>query len=286
MSGPLSSGASMAASSLLLSAGAAAAFPTFWPMTAEIFMLQCDPQAILDAGLAWIETGTKIAEAIDAANAVAADVAATGWEGPDFSAQAERVAEFVAGLTVDMISAFAIGVMMIATAVAVFLLIVFAFVASSYLFACSIFYWSMLASVVAAPGAPAYAASMSAVAASVVSVFKTSGAAVKGITTGFAAAIGGFVAGGALGQLFSGNPEAVESLGGATVDSIGTVTAGLMSYFLRNGIAQGIGRGMGPAVGVGVGGNTAGTAADELNPVNWPGLFDVPQNTDGLPDHR
>jgi len=58
-----------------------------------------------------------------------------------------------------------------------------------------------------------------------------------------------------------------------------------MSYFLNKGIGQGIGAGMGPAIGVGVGGNTAGTASDPLNPVNWPGLFDVPQNTDGLPDH-
>lgn len=284
MSGALSSGSTLAASSLLLSAGAAAAFPTFWPMTAEIFMLQCDPQAIFDAGMAWIETGNQISSAMEAATAIANDVAATGWDGPDFEAQAQRVQEFVNGLMVDMVSAISIGVMLIATAVAMFALILFAFIASTYLFACSIVYWSMLGSIVAAPGAPAYAAAMSGVAASVVSVFKTSSAVVDGVTMGFAALIGGFVAGGALGQLFQGNPEAVQNLGAASVDSIGTVTAGLMSYFLNKGIGQGIGAGMGPAIGVGVGGNTAGTASEPLNPVNWPGLFDVPQNTDGLPD--
>lgn len=285
MSGALSSGEPMAATALLLSAGAAAAFPTFWPMTQEIFMLQCDPQAIFDAGMAWIDTGTELSAAIEAASGVAADIAATGWQGPDFDAQSQRVSEFIMGLTTDMVSAFAIGVMLIATAVAMFLLILSAFVVSAYLFACSIYYWAMLASVVAAPGAAAYAASMSAVAASAVSIFKASSTAVEGVTMGFAATIGGFVVGSAVGQLFQGNPEALESLGAATVDSIGTVTAGLMAYFLNKGIGEGIGAGMGPAIGVGVGGNTAGSyGPDEVNPVNWPGLLDLPQNTDGLPD--
>lgn len=290
---PFTAGQEMALGALVASTTAAIAFPAAWPLTQEIFMLQCDPGAIFDAGQAWMATAEALEQAIQQATSISDAVTATGWTGTDHDAHNDKVNDFVTQLRLDQLLAITIGIAMIATAVTMFCLILFAVVISGVLAVCAGIYWAMLAGIVTAPAAAAFFAEMQLMAGSMTALFKTASMGVEAATMGFAAAISALLAVDVAGQLFTGNPEVVSDLGEATVDSIGTVTAGLMSYFLNKGIGEGIGGRMGPAIGIGVGGTTLGGIGDGddpyapgLNPVTWPEYFTLPENRDGLPDPR
>lgn len=295
-------GNEIAFGALATSTIASAAMPCFWPVTGEIFKLQSNPGALFEAGERWLQAAEHIMEAIQESVELGADTISGWWEGDAALAYLAKASQYTLQLLADYLLAITTGIALIVSAVIVFGLIVLAaaiaVVEAGFLAA----YLAALAGIITAVGAPANLSAAATLTGTVLLPALTTGtSAAATAMTAFGAAIGALTVGNAGAQLLTGNTDAVENLGQATVDTAQISAAGFASLALRNLLAKGMG-GTGPLNplfgGLGLGGTVLGDNEirnrdgdpDGLGDAS-PGdaLYDIPgahlpsRHTDGVP---
>ncbi len=260
MASPLDSGKIIAEAALVAITASACVIPDAWPIAGEAYKMQCDPGAMYEAGQAWLDSAGKLGEALNAAMTINNSIGGSGWEGKDHDAFAEKVADYIRQMMVARIYAYTVGIAVIIAAVETFiaLLVLAAIAVGLTIFAAAIL--ATAASVVGFLGAvEALEADASIFAVDCEIALRELGAATN-VTDGvLAAGIGAVLAGDVGVQVAMGNTGALGDLTQATVDGIGTITAGLTARLFRDAIAKGasgtVGRGplndVAAALGVG-----------------------------------
>lgn len=230
MSNGLSSGKTIAEAALIAVTAAACVIPDAWEIAGTAYTMQSDPGAMFDAGQAWLDSAGKLGEAADAVIAINNALTTTGWEGADQEAFSEKLADYTREIMTAQAFAYTVGVALMVAAFEVFVAIL------------------VLAAIAAA--LTAFAVAILAATASIVGDFGASEAleadallfvvqAETGLTTleGAMKVTDGVLAGGVavfltadIGvQVALGNTGALTDLGRATVDSLGTIAAGLVA---------------------------------------------------------
>jgi hypothetical protein len=273
-----------------------AAMPCFWPLTGEMFKLQCNPGDIYEAGERWLAAADEIMQAMQESVELGADTISGWWEGDAALAYLGKASQYTAQLLADYLLAITVGIALMVSAVILFGLIIMiaaiAVVEVGFLTA----YLAALAGIITAVGAPAILAAATTLTGTVLMPILSAATSIAATAmTTFGVAIGALVVGNAGAQLLTGNTEAVDNLAQATVDTAQISAAGFASLALRNLLAKGMSGGGNLGLlsgGLGLGGTILGDnqiRPDGLGDAS-PGdaLYDIPgtrlpdRHTDGV----
>src|SRR6266545_3688454 len=117
MGTPLDSGKGLAEGALITASAAACVIPDAWAFVSQTYVAQCDPGAIFAAGEAWLKAAGDLGDAVSAAENVNNSVGGTGWQGSDYTAYCEKVADYIRQMMVAQIFAVTVGIALIAVAI-------------------------------------------------------------------------------------------------------------------------------------------------------------------------
>ena len=238
---PVDSGQDIANDALYMSMAAAVVIPAAWPLVSMMFVDNCSPGGIYAAGEAWLQVAQELANARAAADAIQSDVAGTGWQGEDQKGYDDKAKTYGLELLGDEILATIVGVALVTMAVLLFARILFMMALAVIL---DIFLGLIIAaaaSIIGDLGATeALMASANEFALEAIGWLKTFDEVVLGVELGFTAGIGAGIGGNVVGALALGDTSELGNLGQATVDGLGTITAGLVSRIFRDTVAKGI----------------------------------------------
>lgn len=242
MGSPLDAGNELAQGALIAIIGAACVIPDAWPIAGEAYKMQCDPGAMFDSGQAWLDSAGKIGEALQAAIDVNNSLAGTGWEGEDYSAFTEKVADYIRQMMVAQIFAYTVGIALIIAAVISFIAIILLAVMGAILAIFAVAILAAMASVVGFLG-PVEALELDAALFAVeCEIGLRELDAMTALTDGvLAAGIGAFLVGDVAVQLAMGNGDVLGDLAQASVDGIGTIATGLVAKLYQEGVGRGTG---------------------------------------------
>lgn len=246
MASPLDSGKYIAEGALIAITASACVIPDAWYLAGEAYKMQSDPGAIYDAGQAWLDSAGQIGEALNAAIDTNNAIAGTGWEGKDADAFSEKVADYIRELMVAQVFAYTVGIALIVAAITTFISIL---VLAAMAVGLTIWAGVILAAMASVVGflGPVEALEVDA---SLYAVECEMGlneldAATKATDGVLAGGIGVFLTGDLGVQLAMGDTAVLGDLVQASVDGIGTVTAGLTAALFQHVMGKGIGRTVG-----------------------------------------
>jgi hypothetical protein len=250
MGTPVDSGKVIGESALIAISAAACVIPDAWVIAGEGYKMQCDPGAMYAAGQAWLDSAGKLGEALNAAISVNNQIAATGWQGADEEAFTEKVGDYVRQMMIAQVFAYTVGVAVILAAIESFFALVVLAAMAVGLAAFAVAILAAAASVVGDLGPmEALEADASLFAVDCEVGLRELDGATKVTDAVLAGGIGVFLAGDVGFQVGAGNTGALADVAQATVDSMGTVLAGLTARVFRDAVG-GTG-GMGATVGRG-----------------------------------
>jgi len=230
VSNGLSSGKTIAEAALIAVTGAACVIPDAWPIAGTAYTMQSDPGAMFDAGQAWLDSARALGEAVDAAIAINNSLTATGWEGADQEAFSEKLADYTREIMTAQIFAYSVGIALMIAAFEVFVAILVLAAIAAGLTAFAVAILAAVASVVGNLGASeALELDASLFAAEAEMGLNTLEGAMKVTDLALAGGVAAFLTADVGVQVALGNTGALTDLGKATVDSIGTVAAGLVA---------------------------------------------------------
>lgn len=245
MGSPLDSGATIAEAALIAISAAACVIPDAWAIAGEAYKLQSDPGAIYAAGQAWLDSASKLGAAAEAATTVNNSVG-TAWDGADYEAYVGKAAQYIRELMVAQIFATTVGIALIIAAIETFtaILVLAAMAVGLTVFATAIL--ATAASVVGFLGPVETLEADAALFAVDCEIGLRELNAAMTVTDGvLAAGIGVFLAGDVGVQVAMGNRGALTDLTQATVDGLGTITAGLVAKAGQELVGRGMGRTVG-----------------------------------------
>ncbi|WP_067794184.1 hypothetical protein [Actinomadura formosensis] len=124
MAGPTPSGSPVAfaaATALTMTQVSAALIPPAWTTSIVMYLNQCDPQALLDAGMKWADNYDQLGNAQGAADNT--NLSKDEWQGRDRDAYDKRIDEYRSQLTGSKQLAFAVGTTMSIVAGLLFLIV-------------------------------------------------------------------------------------------------------------------------------------------------------------------
>src|SRR5262249_33146514 len=265
------SGKIIAEAALVAITASACVIPDAWPIAGEAYKMQCDPGGMYEAGRAWLDSAGKLGEALGAATTINNSVGGSGWEGKDYDAFTDKVAQFIREMIVAQIFAYTVGIALIIAAIETFISIA---VLAAMALGLTIFAAAIIAAAATGVGFLGAVEAIEADASIFAVECELSLRELDGVTTAtdgvLAAGIGVFLAGGVGAQVWLGNPAALGDLAQATVDGIGTITAGLTARIFRDAVGKGMSTtvGRGPlsdlVAGLGLGFTFSGSPADKV----------------------
>lgn len=235
MAGPTPSGSPVAfaaATALTMTQVSAALIPPAWSTSIAMFLNQCDPQAIMDAGLKWADNYDQLGNAQEAANNT--NLPKDEWQGKDRDAYDERIDDYRSQLTGSKQLAFAVSVSMTITAALLFLVVVAMVVIAVLIALYALYVAAALAGVFTYP---AVLASASAFAIECTSFLETVSGVVASVAAGGAAVITGAMALEAGWQKAHGNDAAFDDLKQGVWDARDNMLFGTLSRLERTATA-------------------------------------------------
>jgi len=238
MGTPLDAGKGLAEGALITATAAACVIPDAWEFVSQVYVAQCDPGKIFAAGEAWLKAAGDLGDAVSGAEGVNNQVGGTGWQGKDYDAYCEKVADYIRQMMVAQIFAVIVGIALIAIAVLLFVRIVAMLVMAAGLaiFAAAILV--AIASVVGNLGASEALEADASIYAVECEIGMTElSSAIDVVDYSEAAGIAALLAGDVGVQMAFGNQDALGDLGQASIDGLGTICAGLTSRFYRDALA-------------------------------------------------
>jgi len=237
---------SSAALTALVATQASAIFvPPAWSTAIVMYLNQCDPEAIFDAGMKWLENYDKLGSAQEAANNT--NLPETEWSGDDRRAYDERIDEYRSQLTGSKQLAFAVGTSMTITGALLFLVVVCMCVIAAILVACAVYVAAAMAGVFTYPAALAQASS---IAVECTSYLETVSGIVTKVAAGGAAVITAAMALDVAWQKAHGNDAALDDFAGGLRDASDNMIWGTLSRLERMIMVAGMKTG-GPTLGKG-----------------------------------
>lgn len=266
---PVDSGKYIGEGALVAITAAACVIPDAWWLAGEAYAIQGDPGAIWDSGQAWLDSAGQIGEAIDAAIKINNSIGAV-WDGADYTAFVEKNADYIRQLMAAQVLAYTTGVALIVAAIETFvIMLVFAAIGVALaIWAAAIL--AAIASVVGNLGASeAVEADALLFVVECESIVRTMNAATT-VTDGvLAGGIGAVLALDVAFQLGTGNTKVLGELAVATVEGVGTISAGMTAKVLQDKFVKVIGNPIGRTglttllTGLGI-----GTTVTDTNPVD------------------
>ncbi len=227
----MSTSSMVAASALSAATASAFVIPAAWPLVAEMFEDQCDPEAILQAGLEWFQMADDLGNADSTAKNLIHGLPAEDWTGKDRQAFEGKMNEYSWQITFEQAFAYVVGAAMVCLAVMLFILIA----AMAVLAAIMAFHAAVVtAAMVGLVTAPAAMAEASAAAASCFNVLNTIDNVEEGVARGLAAAIAAMMAVEIGAEMWNGNSAALGDLGGSLVDASDNILWGSLSRLERD----------------------------------------------------
>jgi uncharacterized membrane protein len=216
-----------------LSAATASAFviPAAWPLVAEMFEDQCDPESFLQAGLDWIQMAGDLGNADSTAKDLIHGMPAEDWTGKDRQAFEAKMNELSWQITFEQAFAYVVGAAMISLAVMLFILI------AAMVVIAAIMAWHALvvgAAMVGVITAPAAMAEANAAAASCFNTLNTIDNVEEAVARGLAGAIAAMMAVEIGAEMWNGNSAALGDLGGSFVDASDNLLWGTLSRLERD----------------------------------------------------
>lgn len=270
MTNPLSSGAFLGEAAFITASAAAVVVPEAWPLTAQIYQAQCDPGVMYDAAQAWLETAVHLAEAGNTTAALDFGRPGSGWVGEDATTYHARLGSFTDELRLSYALAYLVGVVVIFTAVLLFIRIVIMLVFAIILAGFAVAIISAASSIVGDLGlAESLEVEANGLAATGLAVMTDMGDGIEAVITGWASLIGEALSADVSLQTTLGDTQALNDLGTATVDGLGTIATGLVAKLYQDTLGEGIGDGIAEPVVDGIGDDVRGrtvfeAAVDEL----------------------
>jgi uncharacterized membrane protein len=250
MGTPVDAGQTIANDALYMTTAAAVVIPAAWPVVAEMFIANCDPGAIYAAGEAWLQVAQEIGDARAAADSARSAAAATGWHGVDQAAYDDKAATFATELLGAEMLAAAVGLALVTMAVILFARIVFIMTLAVALDVWAGLIIAAAASIIGDFGpVEALIVSANEFALQCLGWLSEVTEVLLGVEYGFTATIAGIIGGDVAGALLLGDTQALGNLSQATVDGLGTITAGLVARVFRDGVAWGLRKPLGNVVG-------------------------------------
>ncbi|GAA1943639.1 WXG100 family type VII secretion target [Nocardioides hwasunensis] len=250
----------MAQAGFMMTVAATPLIPVGWACAGSMLPMIGDPDALLEAGMAWLDAAQEIQDGLTA-NMDLTNSLGSSWQGADYDAFTEKAADLSRQLMVTMALAYAVGVALILAAIAVMIACIIVFViglgfalwSAAILFAMATVVGNLGPVEVLMFDANIWALQAESSLMSVNSGLSTTFNVLAGTVTAALAADVGL-------QIAFGNEEALGDLAQATVLSVPTITAGLASVFFRDSVAlgmkppfsSGIVRGLGVLMGTGV----------------------------------
>lgn len=227
----MSTSSIVAASSLTAVISAAFVIPGAWPLAAEMFEDQCDPEAILAAGMKWFDMAGQLNEGKTTAEGAVRGVSEQEWKGKDRQAFEHRMDDYGWQINFSMGMAYVVGGAMVALAIMLFLLILIMAVIALVML------WFMAYVLAAMAGvftlAPAQAAANNA-AIQCFNVLDKVDTVEEKVAIALAAAIGATMAVDVGGQMFKGNSAALGDLGNGFLDASDNLLWGSLSRLERD----------------------------------------------------
>lgn len=242
---PVDSGKAIGEGALIAITAAACVIPDAWGLAGEAFRSQGDPGAIWDSGQAWLDSAGEIGDAIEAAVKLNNSIGST-WQGADYDAFAAKTADYIRQLMSAQVLAYTTGVALMIAAVETFaILLVFAAIGV----ALAIWAAAILAAIASVVGDLGASEALEADALLFVVECETVVESMNGATAvtdgALAAGIGTILAADVGFQLATGNTKVLGELAVASVEGVGTITAGMTARVLRDGIAGKMGNPIG-----------------------------------------
>src|SRR6266705_5431769 len=115
------SGSSIAAEGALATVTIAAfLIPAAWPLVAEMFEDQNDPEAIWTAGMKWIDQANELGTASSTGQGIVGAMPQSEWKGKDRTAFEQKMGDYEAQIMFARIFAYVVGAAMLLLAVMIF----------------------------------------------------------------------------------------------------------------------------------------------------------------------
>ncbi|HEU5265506.1 MAG TPA: hypothetical protein VFU35_02355 [Jatrophihabitans sp.] len=239
MGTPLDSGKYLAEGALIAASAATCVIPAGCLLVSELYMMQSDPGAQFEAGQAWLEVGEHLNKAISAAESINNAVGGAWRDDPAQTAFSEKLADYIRELMVGMVFAYTVGVALIVSAIALFILIVIGAVMALGLTIWAAAVLAAIASVVGNLGASeALEAEATTYALDCYNGLKEAGEAMRILDLSLAGGITALLVGDTVTQFAMGDHDAFTDLAQATVDGLGTITAGLVAALYQRGVGK------------------------------------------------
>jgi hypothetical protein len=226
------SGSSIAAeAALAATTGAAFVIPAAWPLVAEMFEDQNDPEAILAAGLKWLDMAEKLGQADSTAKGVVQAVPESEWKGKDRKAFESSMDDYSWQITFEQYFGYVVGAATICLAVMLFVLIaVMVVIAAIMVFEAAVVVLAMVG-VITGVGAQAAADAMALNCFNVLDKVDT---VEEKVAMGLAAGITAMMGVEVVGEMVKGNSDTLGDLGGALVDGADNIVWGTLSRLERD----------------------------------------------------
>ncbi|GAA1883608.1 hypothetical protein [Actinomadura bangladeshensis] len=235
MGGPTPGGSPVAfagATALTVTQVAAALIPPAWTTSVVMYLNQCDPQAMLDAGLKWADNYDQLGNAQEAANST--NLPKDEWQGKDRDAYDARIDEYRSQITGSKQLAFAVGSAMTITAALCFLVVVAMVVIAALIALYAVYVAAALAGLFTYP---AVLASASAFAIECTSFLESVSGLVASVAAGGAAVITGAMALDIGWQKAHGNDAALDDFKNGLRDASDNMVWGTISRLERTATA-------------------------------------------------
>lgn len=227
----MSTSSMAAAAALAATTGAAFVIPAAWPLVAEMFEDQCDPEAVMAAGLKWLELSGELGAAEGTTRGLAHGLGQDEWKGKDRTAFDHKIDEYGTRITFTKVTAFVVGIAMICLAIMLFLLIV------AMVIIAAVMVWHAAVVLLAMAGVITGAGAEAAASAAAVSCFNALDKIDKveeAVALGLAAAITAMMGVNVGGQLLNGGDSALGDLGRGLLDAGDNVIWGTLSRLERD----------------------------------------------------
>lgn len=220
-----------AAGALTATTASAFVIPAAWPLVAEMFEDQCDPEAILQAGLTWIQMAGDLGTADSTAKNLIHGLSEEDWKGRHRTAFEASMDQYSTQIGFERAFAYVVGAAMISLAVMLFILIAAMVVIAAIMTFQAAVVTAAMVGVITAPAAEAEA---SAVAVSCFNALNNIDNVEERISQGLAAAMAAMMAVEIGGEMWNGNDAALGDLGQSLVDVSDNIMWGTLSRLERD----------------------------------------------------
>lgn len=219
---------------------AAAVFPAAIPVSAIVYINQCDPETIIKTGMEALELYDRLDTVVRDLDAAVSALPPEQWQGQDRVAFSEHVDKYRREILGLQVLAMLMGVALVTVGMILLVMVAAYAVISTILFGLAAAFLACAASVVGAP----LAASIEGVANTVASTGNTILQTIDKVATftahGAAIEIGAAMVTDTGFQFAAGNTDVLGDLGRATVDGLDNALWGFASRLERDFIAGGI----------------------------------------------